>query len=218
MRMHSRGFSTLNIALALMGVSLLIGGIYYMNGQSRSALTQKKQLIYPTQKPVASKKSGTKVKKAGQCDFIGKNPRLSDRYDNTDAVSCGSLPAGSANTAALEGIKSWLENALKTCQESKSYIYLQGFDGSIEYLITTNNCEIFAERWGNTEPYCGQEMTSCKQVSVNFPDEVCPNTEHTLKTVKTSTSSSSDFVLPTREASGGASILLDNFDQITITP
>jgi hypothetical protein len=144
--------------------------------RSHQSLTQKKQVIYHQDKTAKEKKTAKKAVTAGTCANTGKNPNLFKRYENTDAVSCGVIPPGNTNIAAVESVRSCIQAALEQCKISKSYIYVQGFEGSIEYLVNTNNCELLVERWGTMDPYCGYEIDSCKNVSSNFPSEICIGT------------------------------------------
>lgn len=177
MRNSSAGFSTLGLASILLALTVLVGGGYFLFSSSHKATMQETHIIKTTVAPDTKKISVKPSQAITQgCTGVGKNPNLMKRYENTDAVSCGFIPPGNSNSAIIENVRSCLEAALANCKVSKSYIYVQGFEGALEYSVNTNNCEILIERWGTMEPYCGYDIGSCKELSTNFPYEICPGT------------------------------------------
>lgn len=177
MRNSSAGFSTLGLASILLALTVIGGGAYFLYSSLHKDSMQEthiiKNTVTPDSKKISAKPSQAMIQ---GCAGVGKNPNLMKRYENTDAISCGFIPPGNSNSAIIENVRSCLESALSNCKVSKSYIYIQGYEGALEYLVNTNNCEILIERWGTMDPYCGYDIGSCKKLSANFPYEICPGT------------------------------------------
>lgn len=173
MRAVSGGFSMI-IALLLIG-SILLGGGYFVYSQMRTSDMGERLMIFPTKTPdKAGSGSKTTPEFLGEgCETFEENPNLAIRYEQTSATACGAIQAGDVTNAALVEIRSCIEAAASECKESKSYIHIQELEGSVEYLITTNNCEIFVEQWGTTEDMCGSSFSSCKALSEDYPDVMC---------------------------------------------
>lgn len=174
------------VGLALVIISLIIGAYYFILGNGAKNIKYKQPVIIrkdsvPTQLPSSvlptNKATEGQPIIAGACVSLPADPKLKEKYRKLGGTECGYLdPVNFDNEKQLSRIKNCLNNALKSCDQAKAYVLMQGFEGSTEYILYSlkeKNCMIKVERWRTTDSYCGLTEFTCKEVSEDFPSEMC---------------------------------------------
>lgn len=128
-------------------------------------------LIEPTQKISQGR---------GNCPDLPIKNDVHAMYVKSSAIDCGALNDNEMimDEAETKNIMHCLQNSLQrkgSCGNSKAFIALQGFEGSVEVFIESKDCHLAIKQWSTTSPSCGYKEKTCDIISDKFPFEMCRN-------------------------------------------
>ncbi|KXK10444.1 MAG: hypothetical protein UZ22_OP11002000747 [Microgenomates bacterium OLB23] len=161
-------------------------GYYIAYGRVHNNVTPQLNITYPqtpTKTPLVVINDDTQIEDpstvgvGGKCSNLGNKRSVHLLYLQSTAEDCGALNDNESviNEAQSKKVLNCIQAHLQAgkCSPSKAFLTLQGFEGTSEVFLETNNCNVFIKQWSNTSPECGYTEKQCQSISDRFPFTIC---------------------------------------------